>query len=378
MNIGHDHHQDDALTPEERALADRLSRGAPRGEPSAALDARILAAAREAAAAPAAPARTSARRHAPQRWPLAMGVAATLALAVGIAWQLRPGQDAAMVYSTDTAATPAATEEQSAAADKAVAQPMQAETVDHAPPSQSRTTEQAKPIAAAGTSETADAAAGTAPGSTSAAAKRAATADRPAPPPEPSPIVFDQVAPMDTPAPAPMPAPPAIVAPAAAPAASAWPGTDKAKAPPSAEPRPDTAIGTAAATQSKQVEYKQAPPQPLPARERDKSQGTAASGVANQPATPRVQTHKQVDAESRSLDRIEVTGSRIERFGDQPIDDQPPASADSPQVRDAWLQRIRDLVSAGKLDAARDSLREYQRRYPRATLPDDLRALLAE
>jgi len=34
-------------------------------------------------------------------------------------------------------------------------------------------------------------------------------------------------------------------------------------------------------------------------------------------------------------------------------------------------------MSEGRLDEARDGLRECQHRYPRATLPEDLRALLA-
>jgi hypothetical protein len=91
------------------------------------------------------------------------------------------------------------------------------------------------------------------------------------------------------------------------------------------------------------------------------------------------------DAESgrqaESLDRIEVTGSRLER--DEPgagadaiFDEAPPASVDSPAVRAAWLARIRELVVDGEIDAARESLREFHRRYPRTELPDDLRPLL--
>ena len=377
MNTGHDHHHE-PLTPEEQALAQHLSRTAPQREPSAALDARILAAARGAVAAPAAPARNASRRRPQRRWPLAMGMAATLALAVGIAWQLRPGQDGTLVYSPEPAAAPAAMEEKPAAADKAAAQPMQAEpTPAAAPPAQSQAAEPAKPVAATDAGEAADAGAGNVVDSAPIAAKR----EMPAPS-KPSPIVFDAPSPMDTPpapSPPPPPAPPvvpAIVAPAAAPAPSAWPDKTKASSP--AGSRQDTAIGAATAAPSKQLEYKQASPQLMQARERDQVQGATSSGIANLPPAPRVQTHKQTDAESRSLDRIEVTGSRIDHFGDQPIDDQPPASADSPQVREAWLQRIRDLVSAGKLNAARDSLREYQHRYPQAKLPDDLRALLAE
>jgi hypothetical protein len=65
----------------ERELAERLARLGPHGEPPVAVDTRILAAAH--AAANAAPRRT-------RRMPLALGVAASLVLALGLAWQLRP------------------------------------------------------------------------------------------------------------------------------------------------------------------------------------------------------------------------------------------------------------------------------------------------
>ena len=72
---------DEPFSEEERELALRLSRLDATAGPSAALDARILAAARKAAAAPA-------RRR--RRWPGAVGAAAVLVAAVGLAWQLRP------------------------------------------------------------------------------------------------------------------------------------------------------------------------------------------------------------------------------------------------------------------------------------------------
>jgi hypothetical protein len=53
----------------------------------------------------------------------------------------------------------------------------------------------------------------------------------------------------------------------------------------------------------------------------------------------------------------------------------PPATADSPEVRDAWLARIRELLRDGDPDAARESLRAFRARYPHHRLPDDLRAL---
>ena len=73
------------LSQEERALAERVARLGQHGEPSPALDARILAAAHAAATAP-----DQVRRQRTRRWPAALGIAASLALAVGIAWQLRP------------------------------------------------------------------------------------------------------------------------------------------------------------------------------------------------------------------------------------------------------------------------------------------------
>src|SRR5690606_39075701 len=70
----------DLLTPEERGLAERLGRIAPRGAPSAELDARILGAAHAAAGRKVGPA------HSRSRWPALVGIAATVALAVGVAW----------------------------------------------------------------------------------------------------------------------------------------------------------------------------------------------------------------------------------------------------------------------------------------------------
>lgn len=63
---------------------------------------------------------------------------------------------------------------------------------------------------------------------------------------------------------------------------------------------------------------------------------------------------------------------------DQPLDDTPPASVSSPEVRDAWLARIRELVAAERYDEARDSFAEFRRRHPAAPVPDDLRVLLGE
>lgn len=100
------------LTPEERELAARIARLGPHGEPSPALDAKILAAAHSAVAG-------MPRRRRP-RWPLYTGVAASALLAVGIAWQLRPTHEVAMPAMSDA---PAASEARIAQIEAVPAQP---------------------------------------------------------------------------------------------------------------------------------------------------------------------------------------------------------------------------------------------------------------
>lgn len=224
------------LDPEERALAERLAKLGPHGEPSPKLDAQVLAAAHAATT----PVRRT-RRH----LPLQLGVAASIALALGLAWQLRPlpGADA-----TRSAANQAPTPE---------AAPATASTPAMAP---ARPERHAEP-----------------------AAKRTEA-----------------------------PAAPQL----------------RAMAPPPAPPAPP-------------------PPSEEPA---------VVFDVAAPPAQAmRAQAAMQADA---------------------PEADVPPATVASPEVRDAWLERIRTLAAAGHADEARKSLQEFQRRYPDFALPDDLRPLL--
>lgn len=63
---------------------------------------------------------------------------------------------------------------------------------------------------------------------------------------------------------------------------------------------------------------------------------------------------------------------------DAPEVDVPPATVASPEVRDAWLARIRALLAGGHAEEARASLEEFQRRYPDFVLPEDLREDLRE
>ncbi|WP_152540924.1 hypothetical protein [Luteimonas huabeiensis] len=60
---------------------------------------------------------------------------------------------------------------------------------------------------------------------------------------------------------------------------------------------------------------------------------------------------------------------------DEDLDESPPATADSPEVHRAWLQRIRELRDAGRLREARESLAEWRNRYPWLAVPDDLKPL---
>lgn len=299
----------DPLDANERALADLLARDALPG-PSPQLDAHILAAARAATSAP----ERALRRP---RWIAGMGIAATLVLAIGIAWRLRPlppqrpsASEASVAVRVPErmdrvyAAPPAA-------ADAVVSQPQ--------PPAQEL--RKAVPVERE-----------------SAAARKPATPE--------APVVFDQPSPMETQASPPAPPPPA-------PAAAA--PVENAMAAPAASTM------QAAKTQA-----------PADSRE-----------------------------EAKSLDRVEVTGSRIPASAPQAfprdatgldaaaaanaaaeegvpravLDEEPPATADSPQVRDAWLQRIRELLSAGETEAARNSLAEFRKRYPKYALPEDLRRI---
>lgn len=74
-------HDDDDLPGEAelKALYDRL----PSHEPGPALDAAVLRAAAEAVAG------DTPQRHTRRRWPVALGTAATLVLAAGLAWHMR-------------------------------------------------------------------------------------------------------------------------------------------------------------------------------------------------------------------------------------------------------------------------------------------------
>ncbi len=309
MNSGRD-----PLTQEERALAARLARlGAPDGPP-AALDARILGAAHDAVL------RAPARRRA-RRWPLAFGAAASVALALGIAWQLRPTDDTTQVFQeSDMARAPRASGP-SAADELPMAADAAAPAVDAASAESS-----ALPQA-------------------SVAAPAAAAAPRQVAQPQQAPASAEERA------------------------AEAFPAQAQ-PAPPPAPPPPPPAAGNAASDIV--FDAPAAVAAPAPPHEAD--------ALREASARERRASSEKAAAQDPELDQITVTGSRVAReregFTDAELDDEPPATADSPQVQRAWLQRIREMLAAGDRDGARASLEEFRRRYPRYALPDDLRELL--
>ncbi|WP_202839875.1 hypothetical protein [Luteimonas saliphila] len=364
------------LTPEERDLAGRLSRLDPQAAPSAALDAAILAAARAQHSGGGSTSPGVRGRSRRPRWPVGLGIAASLAVAVGIAWQLRPLPETRALSAPSELELPRAVVAEPVPARATAAPPIATGDAEEAPAAEAGAAtvaaDEARAMSGPRPAPTAsaardrrEAAAADDRTATDAAARQAATrkaehpreqasAQRAAAPPAEArarhsdsiEIVFDQVAP-----PPPPPTPPAPPAPASG-------ELRFVPSPPAAatdSPRPDAEGGDAA--------FERRP---------------SAAPAAVPPAA-------RTEAEGAALDEIIVTGSRIEpapatvdAHADQPLDDQPPASVDSPEVRATWLQRIRELRDAGQAEEASASLREFVRRHPQAEVPADLRPLLRE
>ena len=77
------------------------------------------------------------------------------------------------------------------------------------------------------------------------------------------------------------------------------------------------------------------------------------------------------DKEAKTLDRVEVTGSRLQR-----TDLQVPVSDDARLPVNDWLERVRTRYGLGDADAARQSLLLFVKDHPRESVPDDLEPLL--
>ncbi len=271
-------------TTDERALALRLARLGPHGEPSPQLDAAVLAAARAALDAP--PVST----HPARRWPVVLGVAASLVLAVGVALRLRP-----------------------------------------LPPGS--TADIAAPIHPAAQANPVPMAALPAGGSTPVAESARVVQSAPE-------AAGDASTPMAAPPPPP---------PDSAPRRSAKTVVAPGRA-------PDVKVVTDDASPMV-LDAPAAPPSPQAS---ESVEGKAdAAPAANQAA---------------ELDRAAMSDTQPEA-SDEPLDSMPPATADAPGVRDAWLSRIRALIDSGDVAGGRRSLHAFVERYPDYPLPEDLRAL---
>lgn len=314
------HH--DPLSPEERALADRLARLGPHDGPPPALDARILAAA-HAAAAHAAAARPRRRR-----W-LAMtaipgglitgaGMAAALVLVVGVVWQLRPSSPTTRlpreegdmgVVSVDlikrearkTAVAPPPPPPETVASTRALQTPA---------PAQARKATPAEPAPVSDEHEhyVDEAISHTPPRASAAETGAAAVYSAPAPPPPPA------------------------------------------------------AIAAAETAREEQVQRQVAAQTAADSSARERGDATAAASAkrAAMAASPAAEAApaSTTDAAAASHAPADVT-------------------ADAALEPAQWLQRIRERRDAGDLDSARESLRHFREAHPRVRLPRDLRELAA-
>lgn len=341
------------LTAEERDLAQRLARlGGPR-EPAPALDAIILAAARAAVSEPAAatPAEAPAdpkvtplrpRKPAP-RWPLGMGLAASLVLAAGIGWRLQGDGDGSSKDFGASSAPAAVFHEESTEA--VILEPPLERTPPPPPP----------PLGGA-----ADAVARRSDVAQPQQAKAAAASSKPD---------FVADAPMAE-----------SVAPAEAPSAGA--GVNAVAADDALDKVTVTGSRVAAERAIGAAEYTRTPLNDRREQALSQSESKAAAGntAAARPAAvaaPPPAPTRQSERARGFADSTESDAEARKARDSDAYDASPPVSADSPEFRQAWLQRIRGHLAKGEQDAARNSLQEFRRRYPDIELPEDLRKLAA-
>ncbi len=343
------------FTAEERALAERLARLDAHAQPSAELDARILAAARAATVASAPP-----QPYRRARWPVAAGLAASAVLAVGIAWQLRPLQEtpaiveqaqpsASLVGSADAGA-------QDAPPPEAAASDTFAEETASPPPAQL-----AEPPAAASPEPSRPRQETAAPRPVPAAPRQARAVPPPAPA-EPAAVAPAQRARGET-APAAFhppspPAPPAPAAPAPALTVSA----------PASQAAAGRALDADTAEQASPAKAT------LDARDLEAARRAQTQQRALQQQERRANAARRAaPAEEPAQDRAAFAPSPIQR-----TDLQLPVPEDAKLSSDDWIERIRLRRDLGDRASAAASLRLYVQEHPFRKVPEDLQALLTE
>lgn len=314
------------FSDEEREFAARLGRMGPPDGPSPALDAKILAAA-HAASIPRVPAK---RRKlvwlgVPPALVTGVGVAAAAVLVLGAVWQLRPQ------YGSVTARSEADAGEEiilvAPPADKPAPQ-----IADAAAPPERRASPE--PVRSAHP-QTAPAPAAPAVSVQEPVAQAAASA----PPPAAAPAAANEAGSLEPAAP------------------EAFSGTADA----AADAR---SLDGYTKTRERHATYTTAARAEAERRHRSTAQKASASASDAAAAG---------EEESTTLDRVEVTGSRISAKSDVDWSDIP-VNDDTHLAPVEWLERIRARRDADDTDNARASLKLFQREYPRVRLPDDLRA----
>ncbi|MFS8136903.1 MAG: hypothetical protein ACMG50_02130 [Thermomonas sp.] len=328
------------LDAEERALAKGLPRLHGRTAPGPDLDASILAAA-QAAVQPAKPPRVSIKPR--FRWIAPASLAASMVLAVGMAWQLRPlpelqaPQPAASAMDV-TASEPAVLETEPATSDKPAPMNVMPPPIASPIPQANEQVIPSPPVA---------------------------PQDMPGRDDRPAPAQFPQ----------PPPPPPALPAPSASAVAT---------------PAPPTPLAAMAAKSSPPTESQAGAPQTQSNQDGMRARTAAPATTANATGMTQAATADKASmadsarspAASPSRTGAAATDVHNEAamaadagFVDDPGVDVPPATAASPAVRDAWLRRISQLLEQGNRQDAKASLAEFKRRYPNAVLPPALKAL---
>lgn len=348
----------DPLNAEERALADQLARLGPHGEPSAALDSRILAAAHEAVASPAS---TATRRH---RWPVGLGIAATTMLAVGLAWQLRTPDPGAGEYAPSA----------KVAVIEAPEPPAADASPDAAPPPPG-------PLAGIEARDTGANEAAPAPARTvnpPAAEKRATRTETPR---------AARVEPYEA---APPPPPPAPAAPQAA-VALAAPGVAEtreadasavAAAARTSSTLDSVAVDTAqfgrvadpettakVAAQREQARVQQA-------RSREAAAAGSRNELRNRASQTSAELQEAVPPKPSAADAYAAPANGPVRNALKRTDLQLPVSEDGKLEPDQWLERIRLRRDLGDRASATESLMRFKQSHPFQKVPADLQPLL--
>lgn len=363
-------HEHEPLTPEERALAERLARLGSHGGPSPALDAKILAAAHEAVF------RTPRRQR--RGWlglgggagglVTGLGLAASLTVVLGVVWQLRPG-DTMLPQMSEGAAGDVehvilvddlpSSEPRTRIVESppSIAAPAPDRT-SAMPPAEARKAEsavrhqreEARAASERASSERhaaehgARAAASEATAEAKALQRADPEADAQQGPASAAPAAFPAAAPVE---PAPAPA-------ASAPRRATYTRNARAQAERAARQAEASHDAGQAAQEAPAVHS-----QPAPAPARAPAPAVDIAGEA------------RAEADETSLDRIVVTGSRIAPVVAIPLHEDARLAASD------WLERIRARQAAGDTDTARASLRLFRKAHPRVRLPDDLAELLA-